>query len=151
MSYNQMLLFCNTSWISLSFSTSHFVKEIVMSILCIIYKQYYGIISLFVLDKCSWLSWLTYANEFTSPRTYTQSLTIICLNHFDYTTNGIKSLKPKKMLATHEHWPLKIRMIPQYLVFKREFCIKKKPLYFVCNLTSNIQFSSIIQIARKQF
>lgn len=68
--------------------------------------------SLFVGDQFSWLSWINLVHEFTSPRTFIQSL----FTKIFPVTQPTK-LRPHnagKTFATHEHQPPQIKMIPQY-------------------------------------
>lgn len=55
--------------------------------------------SLFVVDQCLWLSWVTLAQEFTSPWTYIQAIVYYLWKLSDYTTNEITSLRTRKIFG----------------------------------------------------
>lgn len=55
----------------------------------------------FVGDQFSWLSWITHVHEFTSPRTFIQSL---FTKSFPVTKpTKLRHHKAGKTFATHEH------------------------------------------------
>lgn len=56
---------------------------------------YCGII-IFVGDQCSWLSWVTLTNEYTSPRTY---ICFVFIYKINFATDEITSHEPGKF------WP----------------------------------------------
>ena len=96
--------------------------------------------SLFVEHQCSWILWVTLTYEFTSPRTFIDWLIVlgftpyrqysshvaaaqtfnIVMNYLavyasKVITHEITSQWPSKILSTHEHWPPRVRTIPQYI------------------------------------
>lgn len=58
---------------------------------------------------------MTLVHEFTSPQTYTQSFVYYLLKYPNYTTKKITSPPNRKILATREHCPSRIKMIPKYI------------------------------------
>lgn len=55
-----------------------------------------------------------FANKFTSPWTCLQTFVEYLLKLSELAFNKITSPWTWKISATHEHWPLQIKMIPQY-------------------------------------
>lgn len=43
------------------------------------------------------------------------SICLVCIHKMDLATNEFTSPLTRKWLATYEHWPSRIKMIPQYL------------------------------------
>ena len=65
--------------------------------------------SLFVRDQCSWV---IFAHEFTSPRTFNKVINCSTLLCYKPVTHEITSPRTSKTLTIHEHWPPWISMIP---------------------------------------
>lgn len=84
----------------------------------------------------SWLSWITFTYEFTSQWTYTQSFfkNLFKLSRLHY--QRIKVPRNRKRLATHEHWPQRIQMIPQYVISIIK--LYNKEIYWGIKITSPV-------------
>ena len=61
--------------------------------------------SLFVGDQCSWISWFTRTNEFTSPWTYDKVINCLTLECNKPVTNLSTYKQTSNNLITKEYWP----------------------------------------------
>ena len=90
--------------------------------------------SLFMGDRCWCILWVTLTHKFTSPRMLIKKWIVMYCNatnqlplkfHPHYITS--------KILIIHKHWPLRIRMIPQYRI-SPFYCIWQRTNLFLCVL-----------------